>query len=82
MQNAIYNDIVPAHRVQQIKEYYFSVKLKEIASLNAQGAGIISLGVGGPDRPPHPTPPLSTPCVARLTSPRHMGINLMWEFRL
>lgn len=54
MQNAIYNDIVPAHRVQQIKEYYFSVKLKEIASLNAQGAGIISLGVGGPDRPPHP----------------------------
>ncbi len=54
MQNAIYNDIVPAHRVQQIKEYYFSVKLKEIANLNAQGAGIISLGVGGPDRPPHP----------------------------
>lgn len=56
MQNAlIYNNIVPAHRVQQVKEYYFSVKLKEIAALNAQGAAIISLGVGGPDRPPHPS---------------------------
>lgn len=57
MQNAMsYNDnIVPARRVQQVKEYYFSVKLKEIARLNAQGADIVSLGVGGPDRPPHPS---------------------------
>lgn len=45
--------ITPAHRVDEIKEYYFSRKLKEIASLNAQGADIISLGIGGPDRPPH-----------------------------
>ncbi len=50
----VYNNIEPAHRVQQVKEYYFSVKLKEIARLNAEGADIISLGVGGPDRPPHP----------------------------
>lgn len=45
--------ITPAHRVQQVKEYYFSRKLKEIAELNAKGADIISLGIGGPDRPPH-----------------------------
>ncbi|MBR3100830.1 MAG: aminotransferase class I/II-fold pyridoxal phosphate-dependent enzyme [Muribaculaceae bacterium] len=45
-------DIVPARRVGQIQEYYFSTKLKEIARLNAQGADIISLGVGGPDLPP------------------------------
>lgn len=45
--------IQPAHRVDEIKEYYFSRKLKEIAALNAQGADIISLGIGGPDRPPH-----------------------------
>ena len=45
--------ITPARRVQQVKEYYFSRKLKEIAELNAKGADIISLGIGGPDRPPH-----------------------------
>lgn len=45
--------IVPAHRVSEVKEYYFSSKLKEIAALNAEGADIISLGVGGPDCPPH-----------------------------
>lgn len=46
--------IHPAHRVDEIQEYYFSRKLKEVAQLNAQGADIISLGIGGPDRPPHP----------------------------
>lgn len=46
-------NITPARRVQQVKEYYFSSKLKEIAELNAKGADIISLGIGGPDRPPH-----------------------------
>jgi LL-diaminopimelate aminotransferase len=45
--------ITPAQRVQQVKEYYFSRKLREVAELNAKGADIISLGVGGPDRPPH-----------------------------
>lgn len=46
-------DIKPARRIAEVKEYYFSRKLKEIAKLNASGADIISLGVGGPDRPPH-----------------------------
>lgn len=46
--------IQPADRVSAIQEYYFSRKLKEIAGLNAGGADIISLGIGGPDRPPHP----------------------------
>lgn len=49
----INNAIVPADRVQEIQEYYFSKKLKEVAKLNAAGADIISLGIGGPDRPPH-----------------------------
>lgn len=35
-----------------MEEYYFSRKLKQIARLNAAGADIVSLGVGGPDRPP------------------------------
>ncbi len=42
----------PAQRIEQVSEYYFSKKLREIAELNAQGLDIISLGVGGPDRAP------------------------------
>ncbi len=43
----------PAKRIQEVSEYYFSKKLREIAQLNSKGLDIISLGVGGPDRPPH-----------------------------
>ena len=44
--------IEPAKRVSDIKEYYFSKKLRELAKLNSEGADIISLGIGGPDRAP------------------------------
>ncbi len=44
--------IRPAVRISDVKEYWFSRKLKEIAALNAAGADIISLGIGGPDTPP------------------------------
>lgn len=47
------SNICPASRVDAIEEYYFSRKLKEVAALNAAGADIISLGIGGPDRMPH-----------------------------
>lgn len=46
-------NIVPANRVNQISEYYFSKKLKEVAEMNARGLNVISLGIGSPDRPPH-----------------------------
>lgn len=46
-------EIKPSQRVENIKEYYFSTKLKEVAALNAAGVDVISLGIGGPDRPPH-----------------------------
>ena len=45
-------NIQPSQRVQQIKEYYFSTKLKEISALRSRGIDIISLGIGGPDLPP------------------------------
>ena len=47
-------EIRAARRVEEIKEYYFSRKLKEIADMQAGGADIISLGIGGPDRMPPP----------------------------
>lgn len=55
--------IRPSNRVENIKEYYFSKKLREIAELRAQGVDIISLGVGGPDLPP-PADVVETLCEA------------------
>ena len=45
-------ETVPANRIGNVQEYYFSVKLKEIAQMNAQGADVINLGIGSPDLPP------------------------------
>ena len=45
-------DILPAARLSGVSEYYFSVKLKEIAAMNAGGANVINLGIGSPDLPP------------------------------
>ncbi|MBC77574.1 MAG: aminotransferase [Halobacteriovoraceae bacterium] len=40
-----------AERAQKTPEYYFSKKLKEVASLREQGRDIINLGIGSPDHP-------------------------------
>lgn len=45
-------NIQPAKRVNEIQEYYFSRKLKEVAGMNARGENIISLAIGSPDMPP------------------------------
>ncbi len=44
--------IETADRIKQIKEYYFSKKLKEIAAMRAQGKDILNLGIGSPDLSP------------------------------
>ncbi|MBD5328503.1 MAG: aminotransferase class I/II-fold pyridoxal phosphate-dependent enzyme [Bacteroides sp.] len=44
--------VTPAERVGNVKEYYFSRKLREVAEMNARGLDVISLGIGGPDLPP------------------------------
>ena len=41
-----------ADRISQIKEYYFSKKLREIATLQKSGINIINLGIGSPDQQP------------------------------
>jgi len=41
-----------ADRLGEVKEYYFSRKLREIAELRAQGADVLNLGIGSPDMPP------------------------------
>lgn len=44
--------ITPADRVNEIKEYWFAGKMREVAKMNAEGLDVVSLGVGGPDRMP------------------------------
>ena len=49
--------IEPAHRTLSVKEYYFSIKNKEMARLNAEREArgldrIINLGIGSPDGTP------------------------------
>jgi len=41
-----------ANRLKDVKEYYFSIKLREVRSLIDQGKPIINLGIGSPDLDP------------------------------
>ncbi len=63
-------NIEPADRVKQVQEYYFSKKLREVARLNADGADIISLGIGGPDRMP-PAGVVETLCTEAAAEGNH-----------
>ena len=42
-------------RLGEVKEYYFSAKLKEVQALREAGHQIINMGIGSPDLPPHPS---------------------------
>ena len=44
--------IKTAQRLQQIKEYYFSVKLKEVRALVKEHNDVINMGIGNPDMMP------------------------------
>ncbi|WP_139959932.1 pyridoxal phosphate-dependent aminotransferase [Flavicella sediminum] len=44
--------ISKANRLNDVKEYYFSKKLREVGGLIADGKPIISLGIGSPDLDP------------------------------
>ncbi|MEO8933680.1 MAG: aminotransferase class I/II-fold pyridoxal phosphate-dependent enzyme [Xanthomarina sp.] len=44
--------IEAANRLQTVEEYYFSTKLREVRSLQANGISIINLGIGSPDLQP------------------------------
>lgn len=47
--------IIPAAtRLNELKEYYFSIKLKEVRALQDAGHEVINLGIGSPDLAPSP----------------------------
>ena len=41
-----------AQRLESVKEYYFSKKLREVAALIKAGNPILNMGIGSPDLPP------------------------------
>ena len=41
-----------ADRLSNVKEYYFSKKLREVAALRKEGKQIINMAIGSPDLPP------------------------------
>ena len=41
-----------ATRLSSVQEYYFSTKLREIATMKQNGMEVINLGIGSPDLPP------------------------------
>jgi LL-diaminopimelate aminotransferase len=43
-----------ARRLNTVQEYYFSKKLREVATMVAQGKPVINMGIGSPDLPAHP----------------------------
>ena len=43
-----------AQRLESVKEYYFSKKLRQVAALVKAGKPILNMGIGSPDIPPDP----------------------------
>ncbi|MGA1776733.1 MAG: aminotransferase class I/II-fold pyridoxal phosphate-dependent enzyme, partial [Flavobacteriaceae bacterium] len=44
-----------ANRLEHVKEYYFSQKLREVAAMVQSGKPVINMGIGSPDLDPHPS---------------------------
>lgn len=44
--------ITAAKRLDEVKEYYFSGKLREVRQMIAEGKKVINMGIGSPDLPP------------------------------
>ena len=44
-----------ALRLESVKEYYFSKKLREVSGLIKAGKPVLNMGIGSPDLPPHPS---------------------------
>ncbi|MEQ6123200.1 aminotransferase class I/II-fold pyridoxal phosphate-dependent enzyme [Pseudotenacibaculum sp. MALMAid0570] len=72
----------PANRLQNIQEYYFSKKLKEVRGLVAQGKPIINIGIGSPDiNPPQEVVTAIQEAVTELGAHKYQSYQGLPEFR-
>jgi len=71
-----------ADRLQQIQEYYFSKKLREVRGLTAQGKPIINMGIGSPDlQPPKEVITAIQKAVLEEGAHKYQGYQGLPEFR-
>ena len=71
-----------ADRLQQIQEYYFSKKLREVRGLTAQGKPIINMGIGSPDlQPPKEVITAIQEAVLEEGAHKYQGYQGLPEFR-
>lgn len=47
--------VQPSSRLGDVKEYYFSIKLRELREMIAAGKPVLNLAIGNPNQPPHPS---------------------------
>lgn len=72
------NRISGADRLNTVQEYYLQRKMKEVAKMNAEGADVVSLGIGGPDMMP-PAEAIDTLCESARRPDTHsyqLGIGI------
>lgn len=72
------NRISGADRLNTVQEYYLQRKMKEVAKMNAEGADVVSLGIGGPDMMP-PAEAIDTLCESARRTDTHsyqLGIGI------
>ncbi len=71
-----------AKRLQNVEEYYFSKKLREVALMKAQGKPIINLGIGSPDlEPPFKASMLLTESIMDEGAHKYQGYQGIPELR-
>jgi len=71
-----------ADRLQQIQEYYFSKKLREVRGLAALGKPIINMGIGSPDlQPPKEVITAIQEAVLEEGAHKYQGYQGLPEFR-
>jgi len=71
-----------AKRLQNVEEYYFSKKLREVALLKSQGKPIINLGIGSPDlEPPLKASMALQDCLAEEVAHKYQSYQGLPELR-
>lgn len=74
--------IEESHKIQNIEEYYFSKKLREIAVRKLKGEPVINLGIGSPDlKPPESVVKALIESVSHTTAHQYQSYKGVFELR-
>ena len=72
-----------ANRLHTVEEYYFSKKLREVATLAAKGNPVINMGIGSPDiEPPTQVVEALKSSLSMATAHKYQSYQGLPEFRM